>query len=166
MKIWPVPCLQDNYAYLLVDDLSGDAAVVDPVEPERLVKAAELHGARIKFVITTHHHCIEEESVLFSQNRDYFARPIALKEESKQQAVSWWENNGRLTPTLQRLALRTLSQECTSGAAERIWSICADIHTRKGNKLSTSQLDKLVYVNADLRVLERLRLRVGNGGVL
>ncbi|KAI5080945.1 hypothetical protein GOP47_0004128 [Adiantum capillus-veneris] len=40
----------------LVDDLSGDAAVVDPVEPDRLVEAAESHGARIKFVITTHHH--------------------------------------------------------------------------------------------------------------
>ncbi|MCO5598494.1 hypothetical protein L7F22_052591 [Adiantum nelumboides] len=77
---------------------------------------------------------IEEESILFSQDRDYFARPIALKEESKKQAVSWWEINGRLTPTLQRLALRTLSQECTSGAAERIWSICADIHTRKRNR--------------------------------
>ncbi|MCO5555930.1 hypothetical protein L7F22_009474 [Adiantum nelumboides] len=100
-------------------------------------------------------------------DRDYFARPIALKEESKQQAVSWWEINGRLTPTLQRLALRTLSQECTSGAAERIWSICADIHTRKRNRLSTSQLGKLVYVNANLRLLERLRLRDGNGeGVL
>ncbi|MCO5586877.1 hypothetical protein L7F22_040822 [Adiantum nelumboides] len=109
---------------------------------------------------------IEEESILFSQDRDYFARPIALKEESKQQAVSWWEINGRLTPTLQRLALRTLSQECTSGAAERIWSVCADIHTRKRNRLSTSQLDKLVYVNANLRLLERLRLRDGNGGVL
>ncbi|MCO5563692.1 hypothetical protein L7F22_017339 [Adiantum nelumboides] len=100
-------------------------------------------------------------------DRDYFARPIALKEESKQQAVSWWEINGRLTPTLQRLALRTLSQECTSGATERIWSICADIHTRKRNRLSTSQLDKLVYVNANLRLLERLRLRDSNGeGVL
>ncbi|MCO5579762.1 hypothetical protein L7F22_033622 [Adiantum nelumboides] len=110
---------------------------------------------------------IEEESILFSQDRDYFACPIALKEESKQQAVSWWEINERLTPTLQRLALRTLSQECTSGAAERIWSICADIHTRKRNRLSTAQLDKLVYVNANLRLLERLRLRDGNGeGVL
>ncbi|MCO5570983.1 hypothetical protein L7F22_024714 [Adiantum nelumboides] len=110
---------------------------------------------------------IEEESILFSQDRDYFARPIALKEESKQQAVSWWEINGRLTPTLQRLASRTLSQECTSGAAERIWSICADTHTRKRNRLSASQLDKLVYVNANLRLLEKLRLRDGNGeGVL
>ncbi|MCO5591679.1 hypothetical protein L7F22_045670 [Adiantum nelumboides] len=34
-------------------------------------------------------------------------------------------------------------------------------------RLSTSQLDKLVYVNANLRLLERLRLRDGNGeGVL
>ncbi|MCO5555470.1 hypothetical protein L7F22_009015 [Adiantum nelumboides] len=54
---------------------------------------------------------IEEESILFSQDRGYFARPIALKDMSTKQAVSWWEIIGRLTPTLQRLALRTLSQE-------------------------------------------------------
>ncbi|MCO5559418.1 hypothetical protein L7F22_013017 [Adiantum nelumboides] len=37
-------------------------------------------------------------------------------------------------------------------------------HIKK--ELSTSQLDKLVYVNANLKLLERLRLRDGNGGVL
>lgn len=56
MEIWPVPCLQDNYAYLLIDESSRDAAVVDPVEPDRVIKAAQACGANIKFVITTHHH--------------------------------------------------------------------------------------------------------------
>lgn len=56
MRIWPIPCLEDNYAYLLIDDRSGDAAVVDPVEPGHVIEAAHVHGANIKFVITTHHH--------------------------------------------------------------------------------------------------------------
>jgi hydroxyacylglutathione hydrolase len=33
MKIVPVPCLEDNYAYLIIDKDTGEAAVVDPVEP-------------------------------------------------------------------------------------------------------------------------------------
>ncbi|PWZ54346.1 Hydroxyacylglutathione hydrolase cytoplasmic [Zea mays] len=40
MKIIPVPCLDDNYAYLIVDESTKKAAAVDPVEPEKVLKAA------------------------------------------------------------------------------------------------------------------------------
>eukprot|EP00246_Nothoceros_aenigmaticus_P012600 TRINITY_DN398_c0_g1_i4.p1 TRINITY_DN398_c0_g1~~TRINITY_DN398_c0_g1_i4.p1 ORF type:complete len:287 (+),score=51.82 TRINITY_DN398_c0_g1_i4:85-861(+) len=56
MKVVPVPCLEDNYAYLIIDSLSGQAAVVDPVAPEKVVDGAKLHGAKIEAVLTTHHH--------------------------------------------------------------------------------------------------------------
>eukprot|EP01018_Ginkgo_biloba_P016001 Gb_07028 [translate_table: standard] len=56
MKIIPVPCLQDNYAYLIIDEASGEAAVVDPVEPHHILQAAQGHEAKIRFVLTTHHH--------------------------------------------------------------------------------------------------------------
>ncbi|CAI0459263.1 unnamed protein product [Linum tenue] len=56
MKIFHYPCLEDNYAYLIIDEATREAAVVDPVEPEKLVKAAEEHGVQIKLVLTTHHH--------------------------------------------------------------------------------------------------------------
>jgi len=56
MKIVPVPCLEDNYAYLIIDEETREAAVVDPVEPQNILQAAEVHGANIKFVLTTHHH--------------------------------------------------------------------------------------------------------------
>ncbi|CAN0877174.1 Hydroxyacylglutathione hydrolase cytoplasmic [Linum grandiflorum] len=56
MKIFHVPCLEDNYAYLIIDEATREAAVVDPVEPEKLVKAANEHGVQIKLVLTTHHH--------------------------------------------------------------------------------------------------------------
>ncbi|GLJ26351.1 hypothetical protein SUGI_0507590 [Cryptomeria japonica] len=56
MKIVPVPCLDDNYAYLIIDEASGEGAVVDPVEPQKLVQLAEEHGCNLKLVLTTHHH--------------------------------------------------------------------------------------------------------------
>jgi len=40
MKIVPVPCLEDNYAYLIIDEDTGEAAVVDPVEPQNILQAA------------------------------------------------------------------------------------------------------------------------------
>uniref|UniRef100_A0A3N7FAV2 hydroxyacylglutathione hydrolase n=1 Tax=Populus trichocarpa TaxID=3694 RepID=A0A3N7FAV2_POPTR len=56
MKILHVPCLEDNYSYLIIDESTKEAAVVDPVEPEKLVNAANEHGLHLKLVLTTHHH--------------------------------------------------------------------------------------------------------------
>ncbi|GLT88493.1 hypothetical protein SLE2022_065180 [Rubroshorea leprosula] len=56
MKILHVPCLEDNYSYIIIDESSKEAAVVDPVEPRKVIQAAHEHGALIKLVLTTHHH--------------------------------------------------------------------------------------------------------------
>uniref|UniRef100_A0A0E0D009 hydroxyacylglutathione hydrolase n=1 Tax=Oryza meridionalis TaxID=40149 RepID=A0A0E0D009_9ORYZ len=47
MKIIPVACLEDNYAYLIVDESTKSAAAVDPVEPEKVLAAAAEVGVRI-----------------------------------------------------------------------------------------------------------------------
>lgn len=36
MKIDVIPALQDNYMYLLTDSQTNQAAIVDPVEPEKV----------------------------------------------------------------------------------------------------------------------------------
>ncbi|XP_054792510.1 hydroxyacylglutathione hydrolase cytoplasmic-like [Prosopis cineraria] len=56
MKIYHVPCLEDNYSYLIVDESTKEGAVVDPVEPEKVLEVANSHGVDIKLVLTTHHH--------------------------------------------------------------------------------------------------------------
>ncbi|HEY1632553.1 MAG TPA: hydroxyacylglutathione hydrolase [Rhizomicrobium sp.] len=52
LQIELVPCLSDNYAYLIRD--AGLCAVVDPSEPAP-VKAA-LKGERLTHILNTHHH--------------------------------------------------------------------------------------------------------------
>ncbi|CAM9810708.1 unnamed protein product [Discosporangium mesarthrocarpum] len=52
----PVPILNDNYAYLVVDRHSGKAACVDPAEPEKVIAAAEKHGVTISALLCTHKH--------------------------------------------------------------------------------------------------------------
>jgi len=56
-----VPCLEDNYAYLVVCLAAGAAAVVDAVNPDRVVEAinntkAKSPGIHLKYILTTHKH--------------------------------------------------------------------------------------------------------------
>jgi hydroxyacylglutathione hydrolase len=56
MRIVPVPCLSDNYAYLVIDERSQNAAVVDPSEAAPVLVAAEREGVTITELWLTHHH--------------------------------------------------------------------------------------------------------------
>lgn len=59
MRVDPIPCLSDNYAYLLVCPTTNEAAIVDASEPDpvlEVVRAAEDEGLRIVALLSTHHH--------------------------------------------------------------------------------------------------------------
>ncbi|CAH1100802.1 unnamed protein product [Psylliodes chrysocephalus] len=56
MKIQILPALSDNYMYLITDEHSKEAAVVDPVEPDTVLQAVQTEGARLTKILTTHHH--------------------------------------------------------------------------------------------------------------
>ncbi|KAK4489348.1 hypothetical protein RD792_005155 [Penstemon davidsonii] len=56
MQILHIPCLEDNYSYMIIDDATKEAAVVDPVEPHKILRVAQENGVDLKLVLTTHHH--------------------------------------------------------------------------------------------------------------
>jgi len=56
MKVVPVPVRDDNYAYLLIDETTNKAAVVDPYDVAKVTTAAKDLGVQIVAGITTHHH--------------------------------------------------------------------------------------------------------------
>nr|DBA19288.1 TPA: hypothetical protein GDO54_015149 [Pyxicephalus adspersus] len=56
MKIELLPALTDNYMYLLIDEETKEAAIVDPVQPQKVVDAVKKHGVNLTSVLTTHHH--------------------------------------------------------------------------------------------------------------
>lgn len=56
IRILPVPCLQDNYAYLVLDDSEKKAAIVDASESEPVVLALTEAGAEPVAIWSTHHH--------------------------------------------------------------------------------------------------------------
>ena len=55
-KIDVIACLNDNYAYLLRDEDSGAAVVVDAPEAAPILAAVEQTGGRLDAVLLTHHH--------------------------------------------------------------------------------------------------------------
>jgi hydroxyacylglutathione hydrolase len=55
-RVVPVPCLRDNYAYLVSRPDSKQAIVVDASEGEPVLRAAEREGLEIVGVLATHHH--------------------------------------------------------------------------------------------------------------
>jgi hydroxyacylglutathione hydrolase len=56
MRVIPVPCLSDNYAYLVARDGSSDCFVVDPSESAPVIAALEREGLRLVAIVNTHHH--------------------------------------------------------------------------------------------------------------
>lgn len=56
MRIVPVPCLEDNYAYLVICEATASAAVIDPSEAAPVLEAVEREGVALKAIWNTHHH--------------------------------------------------------------------------------------------------------------
>ena len=54
MQVIPVPCLSDNYAYLVIEN--GRAAVVDPSEADPVLRALDRAGVTLSELWLTHHH--------------------------------------------------------------------------------------------------------------
>ncbi|XP_011173222.1 hydroxyacylglutathione hydrolase, mitochondrial isoform X2 [Solenopsis invicta] len=56
MKVLILPALQDNYMYLIIDEATQEAAIVDPVDPEAVTAAVQQNDVKLTKVLTTHHH--------------------------------------------------------------------------------------------------------------
>jgi hydroxyacylglutathione hydrolase len=56
VKVIPVRCLRDNFAYLVVDEDGVSAAVVDPGETVPVMAAVVRHQLTLREVWATHHH--------------------------------------------------------------------------------------------------------------
>ncbi|KAH9783489.1 putative hydroxyacylglutathione hydrolase 2 [Citrus sinensis] len=56
LQIELVPCLRDNYAYLLHDMDTGTVGVVDPSEAVPVIDALSRKNRNLTYILNTHHH--------------------------------------------------------------------------------------------------------------
>ena len=56
MEVKIIPCLNDNYSYLIFDKGNKNACVIDPSESKPVIKAIEENKVKLKYILNTHHH--------------------------------------------------------------------------------------------------------------
>ncbi|MBW2267912.1 MAG: hydroxyacylglutathione hydrolase [Deltaproteobacteria bacterium] len=56
LHIERIPTFGDNYTYLLTCEATGEAAVLDAPEEQPVIDRIEASGAKVKKILTTHHH--------------------------------------------------------------------------------------------------------------
>ena len=56
MKIEIIPCLNDNYSYLIHDEISNKVAIVDPSEFIPCDTIISKNYKKLDFILNTHHH--------------------------------------------------------------------------------------------------------------
>ena len=56
MKVEIISCLQDNYSYLIIDENTNIACVVDPSESRPVSNFIDHNNIKLKYILNTHHH--------------------------------------------------------------------------------------------------------------
>ena len=56
MEITPIPCLTDNYAYIIYDNNSKTTGVVDPSESQPIISFLKRKNIKLNYILNTHHH--------------------------------------------------------------------------------------------------------------
>ena len=56
MEVKIIPCLNDNYSYLILDKNKKNACVIDPSESMPIVEIIEKNKLNLKYILNTHHH--------------------------------------------------------------------------------------------------------------
>ena len=80
MKIEIIPCLQDNYSYLVIDEKNNIACVIDPSEADPIIKYLEKHKIKLEFILNTHHH-YDHVGGNYKLKERYGASVIGYKED-------------------------------------------------------------------------------------
>ena len=56
MQVTTIPCLTDNYAYVISDNNSKIVGVVDPSEASPVVSFLKKQNLKLNYILNTHHH--------------------------------------------------------------------------------------------------------------
>ncbi|KAK2983636.1 hypothetical protein RJ640_023170 [Escallonia rubra] len=100
---------------------------------------------------------ITNQILLFTRATGMFGCNLAKEAIDAVSPGIWWEQYGDSAPMLQRVAIRILSQVCSTSTFERHWSTFKQIHSEKRNKIDKETLNDLVYINYNLKLAKSLK---------
>ncbi|XP_050226330.1 uncharacterized protein LOC126676215 [Mercurialis annua] len=93
---------------------------------------------------------ITKEHPIYINAQGALGTDFAIMGRTLNSPGDWWAGYGYEIPTLQRVAMRILSQPCSSHWCRWNWSSFARIHTKKRNKSELEKLNDLVFVQCNL----------------
>ena len=82
MKIEIIPCLKDNYSYVIIDEKNNKTCVVDPSEPKPIINFLEKNNLKLNYIMNTHHHYdhVGGNNLL---KKKYNAKVLGFKDDDK-----------------------------------------------------------------------------------
>jgi len=98
-----------------------------------------------------------EQYQMFQEGAGLFGTQMAKQSMTRSEPYSWWQCYGSATPQLQHLAMKVLSQPSSASSSEQSWSEYDYIHNKQRNRLQTTVARDLVYVHANIRLLNSVR---------
>ncbi|KAK9059637.1 hypothetical protein SSX86_020341 [Deinandra increscens subsp. villosa] len=100
---------------------------------------------------------ITNQILLYTRATGMFGCNLAKEAIDAVSPGIWWEQYGDSAPTLQRVAMRILSQVCSTSPFERHWSTFQQIHADKRNKISKETLNDIAFVHYNLKLASSKR---------
>ena len=82
MKIEIIPCLKDNYSYLIIDESNKKTCVIDPSESTPIANFLEKNNLKLNYILNTHHH-YDHVGGNVELKRKYNAKVIGFGEDYK-----------------------------------------------------------------------------------
>ena len=84
MKILTVKCLKDNYSYIVFNEKSLFAVVIDPSESEPIINEIKRNNLKLKYIFNTHHHY------------DHVGGNLKLKEKYRCKVIGYEKDKDRI----------------------------------------------------------------------
>jgi len=84
MQITTIPCLSDNYAYIIEDESSNTIGVIDPSESEPIISFLKKKNLKLDYILNTHHHF------------DHIGGNVELKKKYNSKIVGFFGDKDRI----------------------------------------------------------------------
>ncbi|KAI3468887.1 hypothetical protein Pfo_025550 [Paulownia fortunei] len=102
---------------------------------------------------------ITKEHPVYINAHGALGTEFATKGRTLNAPGDWWAGYGYEIPTLQRFAIRILSQPCSSQWCRWNWSNFENLHSKRLNRAALDKLSDLVFVRCNLWLQEIIRNR-------
>jgi len=84
MDIHIIPCLKDNYAYIVENKKTKSACVIDPSEAAPIISFLNTNKLNLKYILNTHHHA------------DHIGGNLELKKKFNSQILGFEKDKNRI----------------------------------------------------------------------